>query len=79
MPVVEARRENLPSILGDSSPFIPRSNINPLILLSCASDFAQIIKTSAIGEFVIQFFAPEIKYPPSTCFARVNIPPGSEP
>lgn len=49
-PVELARSENFPSILGQLRPFIPRSRINPRILPSV---FAQTIKTSATGEFVI--------------------------
>ena len=48
--------ENLPSILGVVKPFIDRSSMNPLILLS--SHFAQTTATSAIGEFVIQDLVP---------------------
>ena len=32
-----------------------------------------------MGEWEIQFLAPEIKNPPSTERARVVMPPGSEP
>ena len=49
----------MPSIFGAASPFMPRSSTKPLILPPCASDFAQTTKTSAIGELVIQFFAPD--------------------
>lgn len=35
------------------SPFIPFSKINPRILLFSATFLAHIMKTSAIGEFVI--------------------------
>jgi hypothetical protein len=61
MPVIEARRLNLPSIFGVSKPFMPRSSTKPRILPPWASDLAQITATSAIGELVIQFFAPEME------------------
>lgn len=51
IPVVEARRENLPSIFGVSNPADPLSIINPLIFPS--SHDAHTIQMSAIGEFVI--------------------------
>lgn len=53
IPVVEARRENLPCITGVSNP-VPFSflfTMNPRTLPS--SHLAQIIKISAIGELVI--------------------------
>lgn len=51
MPVADALRENLPSILGVEKPFMPRSKIKPRTLLS--SHLAQTIAMSATGEFVI--------------------------
>lgn len=53
IPVAEALRENLPSILGVLNPFIPLSRINPLTLPS--SHFAQTTQISAYGELVILF------------------------
>ena len=50
-PVTDALRENLPSIFGAESPFIPFSRMKPLILLS--SHLAHTTNTSAIGELVI--------------------------
>lgn len=53
MPVWEARNDNLPSIFGVSRPVLASflSIRNPRIFPS--SHFAQIMKTSARGEFVI--------------------------
>ncbi len=51
MPVAEARRENLPSILGVDRPFMPRSKMKPRIFPS--SHLAQTTQMSATGEFVI--------------------------
>lgn len=51
MPVADALRENLPSILGVEKPFIPRSKIKPRTLPS--SHLAQTIAMSATGELVI--------------------------
>lgn len=51
IPVAEALRENLPSILGVLKPFIPLSRINPLTRPS--SHFAQTTQISAYGELVI--------------------------
>ena len=55
IPVTEDLRENLPSILGAESPSIPFSRMNPL---SPSSVWAQMMKTSAMGELVIQFLLP---------------------
>ena len=57
-PVIEARSESLPSILGAESPAMPFSSTKPRIWLSWAADFAQTTKTSAMGEFEIQVFEP---------------------
>ena len=57
-PVTEARRLTLPSISGVDSPAMPRSTMKPRISPPWASDFAQMISTSAIGELVIQVLAP---------------------
>lgn len=51
MPVADALRENLPSILGVAKPFIPRSKMKPRTLPS--SHLAHTTATSATGEFVI--------------------------
>uniref|UniRef100_A0A6B0V2E0 Putative secreted protein n=1 Tax=Ixodes ricinus TaxID=34613 RepID=A0A6B0V2E0_IXORI len=56
MPVVEARRENLPSILGASSPLVPFSSTKARIWPS--SHLAQTTNTSAIGELVIHVLLP---------------------
>lgn len=56
MPVVEARRENLPSIFGADRPFMPFSRMKPRMTPS--SSLAHTTNTSAIGELVIQFFEP---------------------
>ena len=77
MPVADARSENLPSIFGALSPFIPRSRMNPR--MSPASSFAHTTSTSASGELVIQVFDPFSTYPPSTRFARERIDAGSDP
>ena len=77
MPVMLARRLNLPSIFGAVSPFIPFSRMNPRI--SPASSLAQTTNTSAIGELLIQVLEPFSTNPPSTDLARVRIEPGSEP
>ena len=71
IPVTEDLKENFPSILGAERPFIPEiftkarapqhsynrpfSRMNPL---SPPSVCAQMMKTSAMGEFVIQFLLP---------------------
>ena len=52
-PVMLARRENFPSIRGAVKPSMPFSRMNPRIRFWWASDLAQMINTSAIGEFVI--------------------------
>ena len=56
-PVIEARRENLPSILGAVSPFMPFSRTKPRIS-SSGSVRAQTTKTSAMGALVIHILAP---------------------
>ena len=78
-PVIEVRKLNFPSIFGVDKPLVPFSRIKPFILLLCASDLAQITKTSAMGEFEIHIFEPEIRYPPETFFAKVFIELGSDP
>ena len=77
MPVTDARSENLPSIFGALSPFMPFSRMKPR--MSPASSFAHTTNTSAIGELVIQVFEPFSTNPPSTRFARVRIDAGSDP
>ena len=57
MPVVEARRLNLPSIFGKVRPFIPFSRMKPRSTPS--SSLAQTTATSAIGALVIQVLEPE--------------------
>ena len=52
--------------------------MNPRIFWS-SFDFAQTIKISAIGEFVIQVFDPCKTYPPFTFCAYVSKLAGSEP
>ena len=59
MPVTEARRLNLPSILGAVSPFIPFSRMKPRKVPS--SSLAQTTKTSAMGELLIQVLEPETR------------------
>ncbi len=76
-PVVEARSDSLPCILGADSPFSPFSSTKPRITPS--SSLAQITKTSAIGAFDIHILEPLSTQPSATFFARVFIPPGSEP
>lgn len=51
IPVVEALRENFPSILGVERPFMPCSKIKPRTFPS--SHLAQTIAISATGELVI--------------------------
>ena len=58
MPVIEVRKLSLPSILGADSPFMPFSSTKPRMPPPCASDFAQMTKTSAIGAFEIQVLEP---------------------
>ncbi len=55
-PVIEALNENFPSIFGVFKPSTPLSTIKPL-KMPCSS-FAHIIRTSAIGELVIQVLEP---------------------
>jgi hypothetical protein len=57
-PVIEARSDSLPSILGAERPFMPFSSTKPRILPPWASDFAQMTKTSAIGALEIHIFEP---------------------
>ena len=57
--MIEARRAELALDLRCRKPLHALSSRKPLISPPCASDFAQTTKTSAIGELVIQFFAPE--------------------
>jgi len=47
--------------------------------MSPASSLAQMTKTSAMGELLIQVLEPFRTKPPSTGFARVRIEDGSEP
>ncbi len=56
IPVIEAFKDPFPSILGAERPLNDFSQTKPLI--SPCSSLAQITKTSAMGEFVIQFLAP---------------------
>ena len=76
-PVTDALKANLPSISGVVNPLESLSTIKPL--KTPCSSLAQITKTSAIGEFVIQVFDPFKTYPPSFSFAFVFIEAGSEP
>jgi hypothetical protein len=46
--------------LGDSNPFMPRSKMKAFDFIVMSIRFCPNYETSAIGEFVIQFFAPEI-------------------
>lgn len=55
-PVVEALNDSFPLITFADNPFIPFSNMNPLI--SPFSSFAHTTNTSAIGELVIQVLDP---------------------
>ena len=55
IPVTDDLSENFPSIFGAESPFIPFSRMNPL---RPSSVWAQTMKTSAMGELVIQFLLP---------------------
>ncbi|MNV97419.1 hypothetical protein D3C71_1925340 [compost metagenome] len=57
-PVMEARSESLPPILGAERPFMPFSRTKPRISLLWASDFAQTTNTSAIGALEIHIFEP---------------------
>lgn len=78
MPVTEARRLILPSILGELRPSMPLSRRKPL--MSPWSSLAQTTNTSAMGELVIQFFDPESTQLPSDCCrALVSMLPGSLP
>jgi hypothetical protein len=56
-PVIDARIENLPAILGALRPFMPFSSRNPRILPS-GSLLAQTTNRSAMGELVIQVLVP---------------------
>merc|ERR1712032_138583 len=78
IPVWEALRENLPSIFGAERPGIPFSRMKPL---SPPSVWAQTTKTSAMGEFVIQFLLPlTIQTLASESHrALVSMWPGSDP
>ena len=55
-PVIEARSENLPSILGVERPAMPRSRMKPR--MAPESSLAQTTKMSAIGALVIHILAP---------------------
>ena len=57
-PVIEARKQSLPPILGADSPFMPFSRMKPRIWLSCAADLAHTTNTSAIGAFEIHILVP---------------------
>ena len=58
-PVAEARKENLPSIFGVDSPFMPRSSKKPwMTSLPCSSSLAQTTITSAKGELLIHILLP---------------------
>src|SRR5271169_2194633 len=54
-PVIEARNDSLPSIVGVEKPLVPRSTMKPRIL---PSSLAQTTAMSATGELVIQVLAP---------------------
>ena len=75
----EARKLNLPVIFGTDSPLAPFSKTKPRIAPSWALDFAQTMKTSAIGELEIQVFSPLIRYPLSIFSAVVVMLAGSDP
>merc|ERR1719357_262586 len=79
MPVADALKENLPSILGVEKPFIPRSRMKPRTLPS--SHLAQTTAISAAGELVIQVLDPlMVKVPLEGLYlALVSIPLGSLP
>lgn len=81
MPVVEARRENFPSMRGVEKPGMPRSTMKPRILLPSSTHFAQTTATSAMGLFVIQVLLPFKMYTPSLALylAFVSMPAGSLP
>src|SRR5260370_4223794 len=76
-PVTEARRLNLPSILGVVRPFMLRSRMKPR--MAPPSSVLQITSTSAIGELVIHILDPEPLYPPRTVTALLFMPPGWQP
>ena len=61
-PVILARSENLPSILGALKPFMPFSRMKPRIRLLSMSDLAQTMNTSAIGLFVILEIQPQFQW-----------------
>ncbi len=54
-PVIEARSDSLPWILGVSKPFMPRSTMKPRMT---PSSLAQTTARSAMGLLVIQVLAP---------------------
>ena len=56
--MIEARSDSLPPIFGADRPFMPFSSTKPRIWLSCAADFAQTTKTSAIGALEIHILEP---------------------
>src|SRR5471032_167985 len=65
---------------GAVSPFQPFSRMKPRIRSRpSSSSFAHTTNTSAIGEFEIHIFWPELEKPPSTFLARVVMLAGSEP
>ena len=75
-PVIEARSDSLPSIVGVENPLVPRSTMKPRIT---PSSFAHTTATSATGALVIHILAPLRRKPFGTFSARVTIEPGSEP
>ena len=75
-PVIEARNESLPSILGVENPLVPRSTKKPRMT---PSSLAHTTARSATGALVIHILAPVSRYPPAAFSARVIIEPGSEP
>mmetsp|Transcript_526 Transcript_526/g.1579 ORF Transcript_526/g.1579 Transcript_526/m.1579 type:complete len:264 (+) Transcript_526:1980-2771(+) len=78
MPVLEARRENLPSIVGAERPGMSFSRMKPR--MSPSSSLAHTTKTSASGELVIQFLEPLRMKLPSACLrARDSMLEGSLP
>jgi len=77
MSVVLSCPVHVPSIFGVVRPFIFLSKMNPRIRPS--SVFAQTIKISATGEFVIQVLLPFNMYTSSTILALVSMLAGSDP
>jgi hypothetical protein len=63
IPVVEARRLSLPSILGAVRPGAPYSIRKPLMRPPSASLFAQTTNRSANGELLNQVLLPDRRKP----------------